>query len=813
MTGNRLVACALASLAVLIAPAHSRALKPFTVAEEIGLAHFDVPFYAEPTLLSPNGRFIALQPAEHGLLKKNRVEDELRVYEVAALREFLRHPSAASAPNPVLDLRESTYRDGPIISQLQWLPDSSGVAFLLRTSRGSNRLETIALSQARPIPLSLSGQDVTTFDVRDSTHYAYAVFSPGGDLQAAGDRGQTAFEGTGHPLVDIMFPDSFLEQITNAGGINGLRSIVWAAVGGAPHAVISHQTGEPIEVYPLGRWLALSPDGHTLATALPLPDVPKSWVRVYLPPYPSYPYHMHAGRQNLEVSYSAGTMVSEYVLVDLRTGTAIPVNDAPTGFGNGWWWSIGPPAWSLDGSALLLPNAYPRPIGMNQSVTRPCAALFYPATRIIQCLKHLKPPHTKEGAAVHGFVLIGPLKFAGNRSDEVVMSFLRSVAEVHPPRAEHYIKSQTGHWHRAPASEVTAYHKESLDVSIRQGLNKAPTVVITSRITNRQRMVWDPNPQLKDVALGEAMVYHWKDATGRGWTGGLYEPPNFIKGRRYPLVIQTHGFPENEFRPSGMYPTSFAARALAASGMIVLQVPFCPTYDTPQEGLCNVAGYVGAVSQLASQGLIDPNRVGIVGFSRTVYHVLEALTISSFRFAAASVTDGDDFGYWQYLASLDEVHNVNAQDADAVIGAKPFASGLKIWLRQSPEFNMQAVKTPLLVVALGRGVSLLTMWEPYAVLRYLGKPVDLEVLNSDEHVLTNPAARIASQGGSVDWFRFWLEGYEDPNSSKTRWYRTWEKLCALQRAQHPGSSTSCVSRRNEHTQGANRIGLRASRAG
>jgi hypothetical protein len=70
---------------------------------------------------------------------------------------------------------------------------------------------------------------------------------------------------------------------------------------------------------------------------------------------------------------------------------------------------------------------------------------------------------------------------------------------------------------------------------------------------------------------------------------------------------------------------------------------------------------------------------------------------------------------------------------------------------------MNKVETPLQVVTEGR-TNVIFMWEPYAVLRYLDKPVVLIVLRSDEHILTNPAARMASQGGTVDWFRFWLKG-------------------------------------------------------
>jgi hypothetical protein len=94
---------------------------------------------------------------------------------------------------------------------------------------------------------------------------------------------------------------------------------------------------------------------------------------------------------------------------------------------------------------------------------------------------------------------------------------------------------------------------------------------------------------------------------------------------------------------------------------------------------------------------------------------------------------------------------------------------------------MDKVTSPLLIVALGRP-SVLEMWEPYAALRYLNKPVDLVVLNSTEHILSNPAARTASQGGTVDWFCFWLKGEEDPDPAKADQYAGWRELKKMQQA-------------------------------
>lgn len=114
-----------------------------------------------------------------------------------------------------------------------------------------------------------------------------------------------------------------------------------------------------------------------------------------------------------------------------------------------------------------------------------------------------------------------------------------------------------------------------------------------------------------------------------------------------------------------------------------------------------------------------------------------------------------------------------------MIGAPPFGEGLQQWLKLSPGFNLDKITTPLLVVGEGP-VSLVGMWQPYAGLHYLHKPVDLLMLNTDEHVLTNPAERMASEGGSVDWFRFWLKDEEDPDPAKIEEYARWRKLRELQ---------------------------------
>lgn len=67
----------------------------------------------------------------------------------------------------------------------------------------------------------------------------------------------------------------------------------------------------------------------------------------------------------------------------------------------------------------------------------------------------------------------------------------------------------------------------------------------------------------------------------------------------------------------------------------------------------------------------------------------------------------------------------------------------------------------------------------FSNLRYVGKPVELSIIPDIKrgvHVLQNPAQRLASQGGTVDWFRFWLKGDVDSDPAKAEQYARWREL-------------------------------------
>ena len=747
VTSVILLFCALSSSGHVPTALAQHTKKPFTVADDIGLWRLDT----SSVRFSPDGNYFAVYSAR-GRLDINRPEDSIRFYRSRDAKRFLYQGSDTSRnPSPVWVIRLSSDKEGVIIHDWRWLPDSSGVAFLHRMEGGHQRLVLADVRKKVIEPLTSPRESVRQFDIRNRNYYVYtALGMKTGQVQVESQRPFVV--GTGRQLYQLVLPEDpeVIERFSD------LRYVLWVVLAGNRFQI----THDRAPIIPTGD-LALSPNGQSLITSLLVPEVPKSWTTLYPPP-PSAPlsYAIRAGRQEEEFYHAT----DQYVLVDLRRGSIQSLTGAPTG-GSAHWWANGAPDWSSDGHAVVLPGAFIMPHSGVPS--RPCVTVVDLTLKMCTCVEMLK------GEAETGFHTIWHVRFAGEGRERVLVRF--SDREHASIQVSEYRRTADARWEAVGQHEdATDPEGRGFDLAIKQSLNEPPMLVVSN--AGKSRVIWDPNPQLKTIEMGEASIYTWNDKEGRNFKGGLYKPVNYKVGLHYPLVIQTHGFDASLFVPAGTaFPNGFAARALAAAGFLVLQVgEACPGGD-PSEGPCAVSAYESGARKLVSDGLADSERIGIIGFSRSCFYVMETLTTGAIHLKAAAITDGWMLSYSQYM----QWPGWFSREGNAMIGAAPFGDGLQQWLKRSPEFNLDKITTPLLVVGDGP-FDTLRMWQPYAALHHLKKPVDFIMLNTHEHILTNPAVRRASQGGSVDWFRFWLKGEEDSNPAKAGQYARWRELRQLQ---------------------------------
>src|SRR6187402_136869 len=133
-----------------------------------------------------------------------------------------------------------------------------------------------------------------------------------------------------------------------------------------------------------------------------------------------------------------------------------------------------------------------------------------------------------------------------------------------------------------------------------------------------------------------------------------------------------------------------AARALNSVGIVVLQL-FSAGVDpnhvlTKDEAVDATRGFESAIDSLDSAGIINPEKVGIAGFSRTCWYVENALVTMPHRFAAATVADGVSYSLMQYLI-FGPSNTLLERESRELIGAPPIGDGIRQWIQSGPEFH------------------------------------------------------------------------------------------------------------------------------
>lgn len=309
------------------------------------------------------------------------------------------------------------------------------------------------------------------------------------------------------------------------------------------------------------------------------------------------------------------------------------------------------------------------------------------------------------------------------------------------------------------------------------------------------------DPQFDMLTLAPAKRVEWETSSGYKISGLLLVPPDYAEGQTYPLVIQGYHAPEKFYCDygEGHWP-SLVPQPLADAGIMYLIRTGDVEYrkqdrdHRPQqypggigEAALQMEIWDSAVKTLVRRGLIDPDRIGIIGYSRTGWFTEFTLTHSEILYAAATDTDNITYSLGDYFL----YHEKSAIQAfDSMYGGPPYGDTFKNWLKYAPGFNIDKIHTPVLMEEMGYGISydneqapplpLISHFELFTGLNRLNKPVELYYYPLEGHTPDHPQARLASLQRNVDWYRFWLQGYERPNPEDPDQYKRWEHLRDLQ---------------------------------
>ena len=710
--------------------------RPPTVADSIQMTRLGDPLYTAGrsskgivAKFSPDGKQFVV------VLKKGNLENNTNEYSLVLFQTV--EVFQSREPRILISLASSSNR--PAINNVLWLDDNDTILFLGERPGEQRALYLVKCSSK---------------ELRKLTNHATALTSF--VTTASGD---VVVYGAESPVSTFL-----TESVARKGLIvtdELMTDLIRGSYGGdefADHCLSIKRLGKDSEtkIASQGRvWdyppdgLSLSPDGAYLLIQTEAAHVSNTWSEYEDQFVKVAASHPAKGRR---------TQILQYELADTVTGASQVLIDAPipTTYG-------AEAVWSPDSKSVVVSNVY-LPLSIDDPAER---ALRKAHTFLVE----FKIPN-RQVIKISDEDL-RPLDWDPKTGDLICdVGRLDSLTGKATPKIHFRKNGDT--WSKVSAPEHEAAPPLP-DVVLDEGMNTPPHIVVIDPSTGGKSVLMDLNPQFQNLALARVEEVTWKDAHGIEVKGGLYWPPDYVAGKKYPLILQTHGWNRDIFWMDGPWATAFAAQALAGKGFFVLQVPD-PDWHiwmTPKEAPQAMAAYESAIDYLERRELIDRNRVGITGFSRTYWYVTYLLTHSKYHFAAAAVAEGVDYSYFQYMA-----FPTLAPDSDQVFGGPPYGKSMSQWLKQSPAFLMDKIETPLRVQTLGPA-SLLSDWHWYSGLSRLAKPVEMIYIPEGTHILEKPWDRMVSQQGNVDWFCFWLKGEEDPDPAKADQYQRWRELRKL----------------------------------
>jgi dipeptidyl aminopeptidase/acylaminoacyl peptidase len=288
------------------------------------------------------------------------------------------------------------------------------------------------------------------------------------------------------------------------------------------------------------------------------------------------------------------------------------------------------------------------------------------------------------------------------------------------------------------------------------------TVDAINNVSSRSawRQLTDPNPQVKNFALGQQEEITWKSKDGTTVGGVLVKPVGYRAGQRYPLIVAIHGGPASADINS--FNGGYGSQVYAGAGYVVLRpnyrgsTNYGSKHRTDIVGNYFQAGYddiMSGVDHLIAQGIVDPDRMGALGWSAGGHWSNWILTHTD-RFKAISTGAGTS--NWISMYAQSDVQ----RNRQFYLGNKLPYDDFDAYWNQSPLKYIKNAKTPTMihVVEGDPRVPSPQSIELHMALKQLGVPTELYMYPGNTHGIPDPRNQLVKSVSEMAWMDYYVRG-------------------------------------------------------
>lgn len=287
--------------------------------------------------------------------------------------------------------------------------------------------------------------------------------------------------------------------------------------------------------------------------------------------------------------------------------------------------------------------------------------------------------------------------------------------------------------------------------------------------SGKRSVLFEPNVVLAHDMAASVPVnsISWTDTQGTRFTGQFY--PATAKGHEPPPLFITY-YRCSGFLRGGMG-DEWPFAALAENGIAALCINAAPLkQDAVKRFEQGRAAVESVTDYLASRGDIDPTRVGVGGLSFGAEVAMwTAMNSRIPRAVSVSNPTWSPLGYLLYSlwgdAQFSRIRRYWQLGSPKETPER--------WRLFSPFHDIGRVRVPVLMQMSEREYSFSL---DYAVPLIRAHRADVYVFPNEPHQKFQPRHKLAVYERNLDWFRFWLLGYEDSDPSKADQYARWRQM-------------------------------------
>ncbi len=273
----------------------------------------------------------------------------------------------------------------------------------------------------------------------------------------------------------------------------------------------------------------------------------------------------------------------------------------------------------------------------------------------------------------------------------------------------------------------------------------------------KERTLVSANPEVDSLPRVTAKTLRWKSKDGLEVEGVLRLPFGYQEGKRVPLLVELHGGPTGVALEGFPISRTYPYQLFLQEGFAVLAPNFRGSSNyggkfrlanIESQGFGDFDDVMTGIDALIQQGIADPGRLGVMGWSYGGF--LSAWILGhSDRFKAISIgAPGADWISWYSMS--DGPREVMW----TYFGGKPW-DHWENYNRHSPRYSLRYAKTPSLLLHGEEDID--DVAGIFQALMDLNVPVEFVTYPREGHGIAEPAHQRDLMSRNLQWFKRWVK--------------------------------------------------------